>query len=78
MSLYARLLRERDEEERRRGCPSGRSENTLSTVFARKPVDTSGNQSPSQRRIDLQRMRSYFRYWVTNRFEAMHLAHLRR
>lgn len=78
MSLYTRLLREHDEEERRRGCPSGRSEDTRSTVFARRPGSASGDRSQHQRRTDLRRMRSYLTYGMTNRWEAGHLVTLKK
>lgn len=78
MSLHARLLEEREEEERRRGRTSGREEDTGSTGFPRRPENVSEDRAQDQRRTDLERMRSYLTYGVTNRFEGMHLAHLRR
>ncbi len=78
MDLYQRLLVKRQEEERRRGRTSGRDEDTDSTVFPRKPVDTSENRSQDQRRTDLRRMKSLIRFGVTNRWEAGLFATLRK
>ena len=78
MYLYQRLLAEREEEERRRERPSGKSENTLSTLLYSRLGGASGDQFPGQPCTDLRRTRSYLTYGVHSRFEAMHLAHLRR
>lgn len=78
MDLYERLLAERDEDERSRGRPSSWSEDTASVIFGGGPGSTFEARSRDQRRTDLRQMKSYFRYGVHSRFEAMHLAHLRR
>jgi hypothetical protein len=75
MDLYTRLLREREEEERRRGRIIGTDEDTDSTVFPRRPGSAIGDRPPSQRRTGLRR---YFTYGVHSRFEAAHLATLRK
>jgi hypothetical protein len=77
MGLYTCLLKEHEEEEGSRASLS-RSEDMGSTVFASGPGSTFEDRSQDQRRTDIRRLRSYLSHGVTNRWEAAHLATLKR
>jgi hypothetical protein len=76
MGLYERILEERA-EEKRRGRGSSESHEGINLTTVRQKFVKVYPDRPKYSN-DFRRMQAYLIHGVTNRFEAMHLASLRR